>query len=225
MSPFWRQALESARTDLITERRTGETATVIIPFGLVALMAFPFALGLDLPLVSRIGSPVFWSLGLLFGAQIISREAAADTPARRDLYALLAVDPAARFAGRALAGTSLVGFFLLVTFLVMMLLYSPQLPSSWYWVTLASIALFAVGIAELGALATGVTAGLKGRSMLAPMLIAPLGVPLLIGASQAMQALQRGSVILPWMLLLLTADLVLAVVGVAVARPLEEARR
>ena len=46
---------------------------------------------------------------------------------------------------------------------------------------------------------------------------------LLIGAAQATDSLLRSGGILPWLLMLVLADLLLAIVGVLTARPLEEA--
>jgi len=46
---------------------------------------------------------------------------------------------------------------------------------------------------------------------------------MLIGATQATNSLYRGGSILPWLLILVLADLILAVAGVLTARPLEEA--
>ncbi len=53
--------------------------------------------------------------------------------------------------------------------------------------------------------------------------MAPLALPLLIGAAQATDSLLRSGGILPWLLMLVLADLLLAIVGVLTARPLEEA--
>ena len=70
-----------------------------------------------------------------------------------------------------------------------------------------------------------VAAGLRARSSLAPMIVAPLAIPLLIGGSQALESLGRGTGILPWVLLVTATDLALAVTSALIARPLEEASR
>jgi ABC-type transport system involved in cytochrome c biogenesis permease component len=54
-------------------------------------------------------------------------------------------------------------------------------------------------------------------------LVAPLALPLLIGAAQATDSLLRSAGILPWLLTLVLANLLLAIVGVLTARPLQEA--
>jgi heme exporter protein B len=87
------------------------------------------------------------------------------------------------------------------------------------------VLLTAVGLTELGTLAGEVTAGLRSRTALASLIVAPLAIPLVIGGSQTLESLTRDTSILPWLLLLVATDLSLAVAGVALARPLEEASR
>jgi len=47
MSGFWRQAMAVARKDLTMERRTGEVLLVTAPFGAVALLLIPLAVGTE----------------------------------------------------------------------------------------------------------------------------------------------------------------------------------
>jgi len=75
----------------------------------------------------------------------------------------------------------------------------------------------------VGTLAAEVTAGLRTRTTLAPLIVAPLAVPLLLAGSQALESLASGGSILPWTVLVVATDLALAVIGAAIARPLEEA--
>jgi heme exporter protein B len=192
---------------------------------LVALAIFPMALGRRITLVSEIGNAVFWALGILFGMQIALRRSSTDDRERRDLHALLGVDPAARFTGRVLAGSLLTTLFLVVLFVGMALLYGPDLPSSSAPKIALSIVLVAIGLAELGTLAGEIAWGLRDRTALASLIVAPLAIPLLIAGSQTLQAIATGTGILPGVLLMLTTDLALAVAGVALARPLEEATR
>lgn len=222
---FWSQVSEITRVDLVVERRVGETLKIVLPFAIVALFVFPLAIGFQLSILASAGPAIFWSLGLLFGMQIALRRTADDTAERRDLMALLGVDPAARFVGRTISGSVLTLAFLLVFFLAMTLLFGPDLPSgSWFLVGLSTV-LMAVGLTELATLAGELTAGLANRSALASLIVAPLSIPLVIGASQSLEALRRSETILPWVLLMVTTDLALAVIGVAMARPLEEATR
>ena len=222
---FWSQAIEIARVDLSVERRIGETLRVVLPFAVVSLLVFPLALGLQVTVIGQIGPAVFWALGILFGMQVALRQSAADSPERRDLQALVGVDPAARFVGRTISGGVLTFVFLIALFAAMLLLYGPSLPPGSVVALLLSSFLLAVGLTELGTLAGEVTTGLRNRTALASLIVAPLALPLVIGASQSLEALVRGESILPWVLLMAASGLALAVAGVALARPLEEAAR
>ena len=107
----------------------------------------------------------------------------------------------------------------------MILIYSPDLPDKWPAPTALAALLAAVGLTEVGTLAGEVTTGLRNRTALASLIVAPLAVPLVVGGSQTLDSLARGESILPWVLLLLASDLALAVAGVGLAQPLEEASR
>ena len=222
---FWDQAIEISRVDLRVERRMGDVLRIILPFAIIALLVFPLALGVDLSAITQLGPAVFWAIGVLFGMQVALRQAADDRPERRDLYALLGVDPAARFVGRTMSGSVLMVGFMIVLLVATFVLYSPRLPSGWPGAVIFAVLLTAVGLTELGTLAGEVTAGLRSRTVLASLIVAPLAIPLVIGGSQTLESLTRDTSILPWLLLLVATDLALAVAGVALARPLEEASR
>ena len=216
-------AFEIARHDLLVERRAKETLTVIVPFGLAALIALPMAIGIDLPLISRIAPAAYWSTALLFGMQIAWRTTVADTGPNRDLITLLGVSPVSRFWGRTIASAVLLVAFMLLLGVAALLLFSPQIPLT-PWLLLILL-LFATGLAIVATLAADITTGLSGRSSLASVLVVPLALPLLVGAAQAVESLSRGSGILPWLLMLAAAEIVLAVAGSLAAKPLEEAAR
>jgi heme exporter protein B len=207
---------------LLIERRSGETWSIITPFAAAALMTIPLAIGINLPLISSIGWPIFWSIALLFGMQVAWRHVSSERNAMRDAITLLGVDPAARFTGRVVASGLLLSGFMLVIGALTVFLYTPDELNRWPWLIVVGL-LFAAGLAQLATLASDLTVGLGARSSLAPLLVAPLALPLLIGAAQATDSLLRSSGILPWLLMLVLANLLLAIVGVLTARPLQEA--
>jgi len=220
MSGFWVQALAVARRDLYRERRAGEVVWITIPFGAIALLLIPMAVGTDLPLLREIGPGLFWVVVMLFGVLISVRRTSGETPAQRDLMSLLGVDAGAAFTGRVLASTGMLLMFEIVIGVVAVLLYDIEL-GGWPWL-LAIVPLAAVGLGLLGVVAGGVTASLNASAALVPLLVAPLAVPLLLAATEAMDGIQTDGSILPWMLLMVVVDLALAIAGVLTARPLQE---
>ena len=110
---------------------------------------------------------------------------------------------------------------LVVTAPLIFLFYQPP-PVPWNWSMVGVMVLFAAGMAMLSTLAGDVTTGLATRTALAPLLVVPVSVPLLLGAAQALESVVRGRTTLPWVLTLVITDLALAVTGVVTARPLED---
>lgn len=218
---FWKQAREIARKDLVVEARTSEVLLMTAPFGAAALILIPLAIGTDTPLLNQIGAGLYWIVVLLFGVLVILRKSAVDGPPQNDVIRLLGVDPAARFAGAVATTALLLLLFEILLAPVVIALYNPDL-RGWGWLVLI-LPLTALGLALLGTIAAGVTTGIGTRTSLTPLLIVPLALPLLLGATQALEGLRLGRGILPWLTLLAATDLALAVAGVLAARPLEEA--
>ena len=221
---FWQQAREIARKDLLVEGRAGEALYITVPFGAVALMLIPLAIGTDRPLLAQVGPGMFLAVSLLFGMLVAFRQTAADTPPQQELLTLLGTDPAAKFVGRAATSTLLLIVFEIVLVPVTILLYNPGRIPGWPWLILVLV-LLAGGLALVGTLAGSVTAGLRTRNTLTPLLVAPLSMPLLLASAQVVEALRREESILLWITLLATMNLAVSVIGVLTARPLEESSR
>lgn len=208
------------RYELRDEFRGGEVALVVLPFGVVALLTIPMAVGIDTPLLQRIGPGIYWSIVLLFGVLVTQRHSSLAPPAARDMLRMAGVDPAARFAATALATFLLLLGFEVGAGLATVTLYDPAL-KSWWWLAVL-LPLTAAGLAMVGTIAGNIVAGLEARTSLVPLIVVPIAVPLLLGAAQATEGLRVGGSILRWVLLLAIVDTVLALAGVLTARLLEE---
>ncbi|MBT8206684.1 MAG: ABC transporter permease [Acidimicrobiia bacterium] len=222
MTSIPRQAIEILRRDLRRELRTGEVLWVTIPFGAIALLLIPLAVGTDIPLLRSLGPGIYWVVVLLFGVLVAMRRSGADNQAQRDFLALSGLDPAARFVGQATANALLLLGFELVLGVVSIALYDSSL-TGWPWLLLI-LPIAAAGLALLGTLAAHIVESLGGATALVPLLVAPLSVPLLLGATQSMEALRLGRSILGWLLVMLIVMLTLAIAGILTARPLQEAQ-
>lgn len=227
MIGFWQQVRVLAGHELRVERRAQETAGLVIPFALAALVTIPLAIGLDQPAIARFGYPAFWAVSLLFGMQVAWRQAASTQLAVSDQIRLAGVDPAAGFTARVVANFLLVGAFLVITFAAMVFFYSPP-PVDHGWLLVLALVLYGVGISLLATLMADLTVGWATRSGLAPLLAAPVLLPLLFAASQVTETLTRPSGldssggILAWLLVLVLIVLISAIAGVLTARSLEE---
>ena len=218
---FWRSAGLIALRDLRVEIRSGEALTVVFPFAVVASWVAPLATNASPLLLRDLAAPVYWLITLLFGMMVVLRQTAVETRAQRRALALTGLDPAARFAGRS-GASGLVLAAVAGTLVIPVIIFYDYRPPSGAWLMALVILLAAAGLAMLGTLAGDVTIGLRARTSLAPLLMAPLAVPLLMGASQSLESLVAGKSIITWVLVLVIADLGLAAAGVMSARALEE---
>ena len=217
---FFPQATTITRRDLLRERRSGEVLWVTLPFGAIALLLVPLAVGTDGPMLQRIGPGMFWVIVMLFGVLITIRQTNAETTAQRDLVALTGLDPAAIYVGQSLASFLLLLIFEFVLGIVTIVLYDVS-PSGWLILPVVLV-LAAAGLSLLGTLAAGIVATGQSATALVPLLVAPLSVPLLLGATQALEAIRLGGSSLSWVLMMTIVVLLLAVAGVLSARPLQE---
>jgi heme exporter protein B len=214
------QVLELARKDLRLEARAGEALLVTTPFGAVALLLVPLAVGTDVPMLRSVGSGMYWVIVLLFGVLITLRQSAADSPPQVALLRLTGIHPAVQLLGRAGANAVLLLAFELAVLPVAVIVYDPPL-DSWPWLV-PVLPLVAIGLAVLGTLAGALTHGLAGRTTLGPLLVVPLALPLLLAATQTAEAARYGSTPWNWLALLALVDLVAALAVVLSARSLEE---
>jgi len=220
MISFQRQVRVIAARDITRERRSGEVLWVTLPFGAIALLLVPLAIGTDAPMLQRIGPGLFWAIVMLFGVLISIRQTSAETEAQRDQLALTGLDPAAVYVGKAAASFLFLLVFQAVLGVVTVVLYDVR-PQGW-WLLPVVFVLVAVGLALLGTLAAGIVSTGRNSAALVPLLVAPLAVPLLIGATQALEALELGRSSLAWVLMMIVTVIVLAIAGVLSARPLQE---
>lgn len=220
MIGFMHQVRLVAARDLLRERRSGEVLWVTLPFGAIALLLIPLAIGTDAPMLRAIGPGLFWAVVMLFGVLISIRQTSTENQPQRDQLALSGLDPAAIYLGRAAASFVLILGFQAVLGLVTVLLYDVGLRG--WWLLPVTFVVVAAGLALLGTLAAGIVATGRNAAALVPLLVAPLSIPLLIGATQALEALELGRSSLSWVLMMVVTVIVLAIAGVLSAQPLQE---
>ena len=217
---FWHQVAAVINRDLVRERRRGDVLWITIPFGAIALLLVPLAIGTDAILLRQIGPGMYWVIVMLFGVLVAVGKASSETLPQQDASALLGLDPAAGFVGRAASATLLLLIFETVVGVVAVGLYDVSIIGfPWLIITLAVVA---IGLALLGTLTGSIVNSTSAGTALVPLLVAPLSVPLLLGATQSYEGLRLGHSILSWVLLMAAVVLVVAIIGVLTARPLQE---
>jgi heme exporter protein B len=220
---LWREVLLVTRKDLRIEARSRVTAQQILPFGLVVLLLFAFALDPDRGVLQRVAPGLFWVTVLLASLLAISRSYAieADNGALDGLR-LSGLDGPAIFLGKALAvAVELLALEVVLTACIIVL-YGVAL-NSLVPLVLATLAA-TVGVAATGTLYGVLAAGLRVRETLVPLLVLPVVAPVLLGATRAWEAAIDGipSDAWPWVALLAVFALLFTGVGMLAYGPLLE---
>ena len=192
-----------AGKDLRIEARSKVTAQQVVPFGLVVLLLFAFALDPDRGVLRRVSPGLFWVTVLLAALLAVSRSFSIETENNaRDGLRLSGLDPAAIFLGKGIAvAVELLALEAVLTAGVIVL-FNTSIASIGPLVVAALAA--TVGIAATGTLYGVLVAGLRVRETLVPVLLLPVVSPVLLGATRAWEASIDGvpSDAWPWVALL-----------------------
>jgi heme exporter protein B len=220
---MWRDALLVAGKDLRIEARSRVALWQVLPFGLLAVVLFAFALGPGPRTLRQAAPAVFW-LAVLFSIVLaVQRSFAIESgEGTRDGLRLSGIDPAGVFLGKAAAiavqlALLQVALWAGVTVLLGLRVRSP-------WLAVVASALATVGMASAGVLYGALSAGLRVRETLLPMLVLPILAPVLLAGSRAWAAAVGGAVStgLSWLRILVPFAVVYLVVGVVAYGPLQE---
>ena len=220
---LWSEAWLVAGKDLRIEARSRVTAQQIVPFGLIVLLLFAFALDPDRGILRRVAPGLFWVTVLLAALLAVSRSFGieADNGARDGLR-LSGLDGAAVFMGKAIAlAVQLVVLEAVLTACVIVL-YGIEL-NTLLPLILATLAA-TVGVAATGTLYGVLAAGLRVRETLVPLLLLPVVAPVLLGATRAWEAAIDGipSDAWPWVALLGVFAVLFTTIGMLAFGPLLE---
>jgi heme exporter protein B len=163
------------------------TAEQILPFGLVVLLLFAFALDPDRGVLHDVAPGLFWVTVLLAALLAVSRSFAIEAAnGARDGLRLSGLDPAAIFLGKAAAIAVELFALEAVLSVGVIVLFDVALGS------IAPIVLGAflatVGVASTGTLYGVLAASSGARETLVPVLLLPVVSPVLLAATRAWEA-------------------------------------
>jgi heme exporter protein B len=213
---FVRRAFIIAWKDVLVERRSKETVNALVFFSLLLLFIFQFALGPDRDRLGQALPGLLWLGFLLSGLLGLGRTFLVERD--NDCWEGLLLTPgdkSAIYLGK-LAGNLLLIFSVEALVLLLFVIFfdldiTAALPS----LTLV-IALGTVGLAAVGTLFAAMTASVRARELLFPVLLLPVQVPVLLGTVKATEAALAGeplSSVAHWIKLLAAADVIYVVIG------------
>ena len=216
MSDLGRVAWAVFRKDLLVERRAKEGANALAFFAVLLLFLFYFALGPDRERLRAALPGLFWLAFILAGLLGLGRAFALERENDcLDGLVLAPGDKGAIYLGK-LAGTTalMLGMeaaFIAATGIFYNLDIWPAVPR------LVPVAVAGtIGFAAVGTLFAAMTAQLRAREVLLPVLLLPLAVPVLLASVKLTEAALAGepwTAAMPWWQLLLGFDVVFVVVG------------
>ena len=184
---MWHDAVLVAGKDLRIEARSRVGLWQVVPFAFLVLVLLAFAIGPDQASLRHAAPGIFW-VALLFSTVLaIQRSVAVESgEGTRDGLRLSGIDPAGIFLGKAAA----VGLQLLALQVVLWagvtFLFDVQVHVVWLAVVASLLA--TVGLACAGVLYGALSAGLRVRDTLLPLLVLPVLAPILLAGSKAWQA-------------------------------------
>jgi heme exporter protein B len=218
-----RDALLVAGKDLRLEARSRVALNQVLPFALLVLVLFAFALDPDRGLLAQATPGLYWVAVLFSGLLALQRSFAVEAAdGNGDALRLSGLDPAGIYLGKVLAVSAQLLVLEVLLGVGVALLYSTHL-GGWP-LLLATLVVATAGIAAAGTLYGVVAAGLRVRETLLPLLLLPVLAPVLIGSTRAFEAALAGtpSEGWPWVGLMGVFAVLYVVAGVLGFGPLLE---
>lgn len=170
--------------DLRVEWRSRVVLNQVVPFALLVLVMFGFALDADTATLRSFTAGLFWVAVLLAALLAIQRSFALETEdAALDGLRLSGMSPGAIFVGKA---TAVVLQLLVLEVLLgfgVVIFYGAEVEDAALAVTTGVVA--AIGVGAAGTLYGVLAASLKVRETILPILLLPVLAPVLIGATRA----------------------------------------
>jgi heme exporter protein B len=220
-----RDARLVAGKDLRIELRSRVALQQIVPFGVIVLVLFAFAIDPDRGVLSSVAPGLFWAAVLLASLLAVNRAfAVEEANGARDGLRLSGIDGAAVFLGKAAAVAVELALLEIVLGIGVVVLYDVT-PREGFVLFLAALAA-TVALAATGTVYGIVAAGLRVRETLVPLLVLPAVTPVMLGSTRAFESALDGvpSEAWPWVQLLGACAVLAVVIGVvAFGSLLEEA--
>jgi heme exporter protein B len=214
-----------AAKDLRIERRSRVVTNQVLPFAAVTMVLFAFALDTS-EVLERVAPGLVWLATMFSMLILVQRSFAIEADdGALDALRVAGVDPSAIFWGKAAALAVQLAVLEAVLLVAAVLLYGSEVPAGGVALLVATFVVATCGLACVGTLYGGLTAGFSGRETLLPLLVLPVVAPVLIGATRAVEAaLGTGGMALsegwPWLGLLTVFAVAFGVGGALAFGPL-----
>jgi heme exporter protein B len=211
--------------DLLLQWRTRTQAVAVFVFGAAALLLFSFASGPAAELLRRQAAGFLW-LGLMLCSTLALADSFQSESEQRAMEALLLLPASARalYYGKAIANWVQLALLGVALVPLMVVLYDAG--TRRVVPLLGVILLGSAGLSAPGTLYAGMTAQMRARQTLLPLLLFPLVVPVLLSSVKATSLVLTGDPMgqaRSWTSLLAAFDLIYwSLCGVVFPKVVEE---
>lgn len=216
LPPTIRASLLVAAKDIRAETRTRSVLQGVGFYAALAVLLFSFALGPDSETLRRLAPGLLWLAVALASLLAVGRSFASERETGTlEALLLYPVPREALFLGKLLASFLLLLVVAGAALALMAALFTLPEPSA-LWLLAAALPLGSFGLAVAGTFYGAVSAQLRAREALVPMLLLPVLVPLVIAATQVTEAAFSGESGARWLQVLAAFDALLVVLATAV---------
>ena len=198
------------RKELLLQWRTRGQFVAVFVFGAASLLLFSFGIGPNAAALRTFSAGFLW-LGLLLSSTLTLAESFQSEMENRALEGLLLLpsNPRALYYGKAIANWLQLALLGVVLFPIMVVLYDAGTTD--LLKLLVIILLGTAGLSAPGTLYAAMTAQVKAKQTLLPLLLFPLIVPALLGSVKATSLVILGDPMeqsQSWIALLCAFDLI-----------------
>jgi len=180
-----------AAKDLRIELRSRVVTNQVLPFSGLVMVMFAFALDND-DVLQRTAGGLVWLATLFSLFILVQRTFAVETyDGALDSLRVAGVNPQGIFIGKSLALFIQLLILESVLFVAAVVLYRVNVNGSGVVLLVTCVLCATAGLAFVGTLYGGLTAGARGRETLLPLLLLPVVAPVLICATRATESAFR----------------------------------
>lgn len=180
-----------AAKDLRIELRSRVVSNQVLPFSGLVMIMFAFALDND-DVLQRVAGGLVWLATLFSLFILVQRTFAVETyDGALDSLRVAGVNPQGIFVGKSVALFVQLLVLESVLFLAAIVLYRVNVNGSGIVLLVTCVLCATTGLAFVGTLYGGLTAGARGRETLLPLLLLPVVAPVLICATRATESAFR----------------------------------
>ncbi|MCB0060765.1 MAG: heme exporter protein CcmB [Caldilineaceae bacterium] len=206
---FWRKVWQVTAKDLRIELRAKEILVVMAAFSILAVIIFGMAFDLRVPRSVMIAPGVLWGVLLFTGLLGLNRSFSAEMDHNTLLALLLTpVDRSAIYLGKFLANLCFMTLTMLILLPVMLFVFDVNFFHPWILLT---IFLGVFGYVSVGTLFAALTASIRARESMMPILLLPVLAPLFMAGLKMTEMVVDGRAITSlqnWLGMLVAFDLI-----------------